>query len=174
MRLKSMVKNMKKEKLPEAVLAQFEAFTTGAEYDGMERDFIALMDELIPKEKHPAIWLRAGSCDGGGKRGKEFALNNADKSFEERIELMKDAGWVTENTDGTYSVERACHCTVIPHKMTNFDFSPTFYGCAAAAELFNLEKALGRKLKLVSYEQSPNSTEERKPCLLRFASQIDN
>jgi len=167
MRLKGMVKKMKKDEIPECTISRFESIIQSSNDDKeAELKFVKLMDELLEEEQRLSIWERNGSCDGGGRSGKAFALENADKSLAEKIEVLKNANRIKLNEDGTFTAERACHCTSIrPEKFT---ISPTFYGCAAAAALYNYEIALGVKLKLTSYKASPRSTDSEKPCLFTF------
>lgn len=167
MKLKGMIKKMKKDQIPECTISRFESITESNTDDKeAELQFIKLMDELFEEEQRLSIWERNGGCDGGGKPGKEFALKNADKSLDEKIELLISTNNFVRNEDGTFTGERACHCTKLRPK--KFTVSPTFYGCAAAASLYNFELALGVKLKLLSYEESPKSTDKFKPCLFTF------
>lgn len=167
MRLKGLVKNMKRDEIPECTISRFEnIIQSSTNNEEAELEFVKLMDELLEEEQHLSIWERNGSCDGGGKSGKAFALENADKSLAEKIELLKNTNRIKLNEDGTFTAERTCHCT--SKRAEKFTISPTFYGCAAAADLYNFEKALGVKLKLKSYEASPRSTDSIKPCLFTF------
>lgn len=167
MRLKGLVKNMKKNEIPECTISRFESIIQSSnDNEEAELKFVKLMDELLEEEQRLSIWERNGSCDGGGRSGKAFALENADKNLAEKIELLKSTNSIILNEDGTFTAERTCHCTKL--RSEKFSISPTFYGCAAAAALYNYEKALGVKLKLKSYKASPRSTDSEKPCLFTF------
>ena len=167
MRFKGMVKKMKKDDIPECTISQFENIIQSSN-DNIEAElrFVKLMDELLEEEQRLSIWERNGSCDGGGRPGKAFALENAEKTLAEKIEILKKNNNIILNEDGTFTAERSCHCTKRRHE--KFSISPTFYGCAAAASLYNYEIALGVKLKLKSYKASPRSTDNEKPCLFTF------
>ena len=147
------------------------AIQTAKSEEEAELEFVRLMDKLLEKEQRLSFWERNGGCIGGkrNKEAKAFALENADKSLAEKIQLLNNTHYLSNvvlNEDGIISSEIACHCTTLrAHK---FVAEPSLYGCAAGASVYNYEIALGTKLKLKSYGEAPNSTESRRPCVFTF------
>jgi len=161
-----------KDSVADETIELFEkAVQTAGNEEEAELEFVKLMDELLNEEQRMSFWERNGGCIGGkrNKEAKAFALENDGKSLDEKIKLLNNTHYlnnVVSNEDGTFSSEVACHCTTLrAHK---FIATPSLYGCAAGASVYNYEIALGTKLKLKSYGAAPNSTDDRRPCSFAF------
>ena len=161
-----------KDSVPEETIKLFEnTVQTAASEDEAELEFVRLMDKLLEEEQRLTFWERNGGCRGGkrNKEAKAFALENAEKSLDEKLRLLNNTQYlniIEQNADGIIRVEVACHCTTL--RAQKFVTEPSLYGCAAGASVYNYEIALGTKLKLWSYGEAPNATENRRPCSFTF------
>lgn len=167
------IRKVWKDSVAEETIKLFEdVVQTATTEEDAELEFVRLMDKLLDEEQRLSFWERNGGCIGGkrNKEAKEFALINEGKSLDEKIKLLNNTQYlknVVINEDGTVSSEVACHCTTLrAHK---FLATPSLYGCAAGASVYNYEIALGTKLKLKSYGASQNCTDKRRPCSFTFA-----
>ena len=172
---KDFSKRMKKawkESVPEDTIRLFEDIVkTAISEEEAELGFVRLMDKILEDEQRLTFWEQNGGCIGGGRNreAKAFALENAGKSLDEKIKLLNNTQClsnVEQDKNGTIKAEVACHCTTL--RAYKFLATPSLYGCAAGAALYNYQIALGTKLKLKSYGASVNFTEKRRPCSFTF------
>ena len=186
MQLKGMIKTMQKDGITEDMLYQFECVAqvdNGAE---TELKFIEIMDELLTDEQCFSIWECNGGCKGMkyDKARKAFALEHADKSLAEKLNLymvtFNPIDKLCLNNDKTLTVtfahknngvhtgEYTCHCPTIKSLKQPFNVSPTFCGCAAGGRLYAYQLAFGIKLKLKSIDSSVLGSNGEKPCSFAY------
>jgi len=167
MRHKEMLKaiRMKKHNFPQDVICQFESVKG-------ERQLVEKMDELLTEEQRLLLHEIGGSCRGGetGRQSKLLTQELAGKPLSEKIELMnknKHMYKTVLNEDGTITAYCGCHCLQRRHKNPETAKSPSAYGCAAGAALYNLKAALGVKAKIKSIDY-PQEGDDKKKMTFTF------
>ena len=151
-------KTMEKLKFPQEVIAKME-------FDGMEHDpvfaVIEKMDELLTEEQRYAVMERLGCCKSGkrDKDCKEFAELYKNRSFNEKLGLIKNVQYMADNRlndDGTLSIFMGCigmknnaGCSCGGVKNQKNPVSITYCGCCGGHFRYHYQNALGIKLKLI-------------------------
>ena len=187
--MRTMLSIMKKRKnnwIPDDVLYIFERiihenFVPNQGSDVGDSKFLEAMGEHLTQEQRFRIFEQYGGCKGTGrdKERKTFALEHNDKSLSEKIELYMDAfgklyNGQTRNValnekDNTITVTFACsgcYGNFVKGKITS-PFALSYEYCAGG-RLYNLETALGVKLKIKSVHIPSADVGIENPCVFTF------
>lgn len=177
MRIKDMVKaiNMKKHNFSEDVIHEFNMIAQ--DFDKIndkisEQRLVEKMDEILTEEQRLLLWEYGGSCRGGetGRQAKVLARELADKLLSEKVDLMNKNPHMYPtryNDDGTITAYCGCHCLQYRIDKPETAKSPSAYGCAAGAALYNLKTALGVKAKIKSIDY-PQQDDSKKSMTFTF------
>jgi predicted metal-binding protein len=188
--MKTMLKAMKKKNsgIPTDALPVFEEIIQkhlvlgGGGLTGTgnvcEAEFFQAMEEHLTQEERFRFFAQCGGCKGTGddKRRKAFAAQYAETPLAERLELFVKAfdrdGRVL-NTDGTITVTFKCTHGYYKRIREGKPFNPpaslqTYFDCCAGGRLYELEKALGIKLKIKSVDISPLTKNPENPVVFTF------
>ena len=184
--MKAMLSSMKKRNsgIPRDVLPIFEGIiqkyeALGAPSLGPECDdaFNQAMEEHLTKEQRFWLYEQNGGCKGTGydKQRKAFALEHAHRTLADRLEIfakaygrnavLNDAHTITVRfacTHGYYKQAREGKFLSPPPKIQSY-----FERCAGG-RLYELEKALGIKLKIKSADTSPLYENVQNPVVFVF------
>jgi len=181
--MKTMLSTMKKRKngISEDILSIFEhIFKT---YSGKECDnkFREAMDEYLTKEQRFRLWEQNGGCKGTGhdKERKAFALKHADKPLAEKLEsyintIGKD---LSEKTRSIILSEESKTITVIfacdecyRHTLKGNLTAPLniYYEACAGGRLYNLQTALGIKLRIKGVDIPSLGVSKESPCVFIY------
>ncbi|MDF2842814.1 MAG: hypothetical protein K0R00_1240 [Herbinix sp.] len=178
MKMKTMLKlmRMRKNEISEDVLSLFEDIVQTYSGNECEEKFIKAMEKLLTKEQRFRLYEQNGSCNGTGydKERKAFALEHADKTLGERLELFKNTFGRTAvlNDDNTITVTFACHHGYYKHAPKGlFQFPAsieTYFERCAGGRLYEYQKALGIKLKIKAVDVSPLKDNIINPVVFTF------
>lgn len=176
--MKTMLKSMRmrKNKTPDDLLPLFEEIVQTYKGDECEGRFMKAMEEHLTREQRFRLYEQNGSCKGTGydKERKAFALEHADKSLSERLELFTNTSGrrAVLNDDNTITVSFACNHGYYKHAQKgNFRFPEsieTYFGRCAGGRLYEYQKALGIKLKIKSVDVSPLKENIVNPVVFTF------
>lgn len=176
--MKSMLKSMRlgKNEIPQNVLPVFEHIVETYKGNECEANFMKAMEELLTKEQRYRLCEQNGSCNGTGydKERKAFALEYADKSLAQRLELFTNTfdRKAVLNDDHTITVTFACNHGYYKHAQKGmFQFPEsieTYFERCAGGRLYEYQKALGIKLKIKSVDVSPLRENIINPVIFTF------
>lgn len=176
--MKTMMNIMRKRRneIPEDILILFEEIDQIYKGDECDGKFMKAMEEYLTKELRFRLYEQNGSCKGTGydKERKAFALEHADKSLAERLELFTNTYGRTAvlNDDNTITVTFACkhgYYKHAPKGMFQFPASiETYFERCAGGRLYEYQKALGIKLKIKSVDVSPLNENIVNPVVFTF------
>lgn len=180
--MKTMLNVMKKKKndIPEDCLLVFEDITRT--YNGNERDakFMDAMEEYLTKEQCFRIWAQNGACRGMGrdKERKAFAAEHSNKPLCVKFELFvntigsgyksKPNDIVLDERNKTITISFACKHGQM-HLENGISTSlEAYFGHCAGGRLYELELALGIKLKIKDVDVAAINKSIKNPCLFTF------
>lgn len=141
-----------------------------------EEKFLKAMDEQLTKEQRFRLFEQHGSCNGT-KYDQDriaFSLEHADKPLVERLEQFARTFGRTAvlNDDNTITVTFACHHGYYKHAPKgNFKLAgalETYFERCAGGRLYELQKALGIKLKIKSVDISPLEADILNPVVFTY------
>jgi hypothetical protein len=174
----TMYKSMKKKDsgIPADVLPFFDKLMDT--YSGRERDghFLRAMEDRLTRDQRLSLFGQNGSCKGTGYDSyrKAFALEVADKPLAERIGLFNERfeKKAVLNGDNTITLPFACRHGYYKHAPKGkFEYAASletyFEGCAGG-RMYELEKALGIKLKIKSVDITPLKENVSNPVVFTF------
>jgi len=189
----SMVSAMKKKKngIPEEVLPIFEGILQkhrdnfGPNLTGIttfkpewDDEFCQAMDKHLTREQRFQLYETQGACNGAGadKARKIFALDYAHLALDERMTLFAETfgRWKpTLNDDNTLTLTFKCTHGYYKRAMEGKYTTPPpnverYFERCAGGRLYELQKALGIKLKIKSVDVSPLSEDIRNPVVFTF------
>ena len=189
----SMMSAMKKKKngIPEEVLPIFEGILEkaqgkyGPNLIGMpyfqpewDDDFCQAMGKHLTKEQRFRLYETVGACNGAGadKKRKAFALEYAHLALDERMALFAETfgRWKPVlNDDNTLTLTFKCtHGYYKRAKEGKYTAPPPnvegYFERCAGGRLYELQKALGIKLKIKSVDVSPLSENVENPVVFTF------
>ena len=176
-----MKKTMIKLGISQEIIDKFDVFDTRGFYQEDVIPFINQMDKLLSSEQCLAVMEQQGCCKTGKNdmATRAFGLEHADKTIEEKIELLPKAkipyGVPCKlNNDGTimgYLENYQCGCYGI-RKLKKLSPSVkvphTYCGCCGGYLKHHLQNALGVNLRLKKIVSSPNSSDGKKRCEFLF------
>jgi len=179
--MNGVLREMKKKKyeIPADVISVFEGITEEAYFNPeWDDEFCLAMNERLTKEQRFRLYETQGGCNGTGadKDRKAFAAENANLALDERIALFaKTFGrWKPElNDDNTLTLRFKCHhgyykranegkYTAAPENVESY-----FERCAGG-RLYELQMALGIKLKIKSVDVSSLKENISAPVIFTF------
>ena len=182
--MRTLLNDMKKAKygISEDKLAIFEDivqthFIPGQGSREGDDAFTEALGRHLTEEQRFRLFEQNGSCKGTGadKERKAFASENARMTLAERVELFNKTfgrnavlngdGTITVNfacTHGYYKQVREKKVKVLPQNILSY-----FERCAGG-RLYELEKALGIKLKIKSVDISALSENLANPVVFTF------
>jgi len=183
----TMLKTMKKKNsgIPENVLPIFENIINkyheiGFNGNGNElnAEFCQAMDEHLTKEQRYKLYETNGGCNGTGydKARKAFAAEHANMPLAERLELFSTTfnRWKpTLNDDNTLTLHFKCSHGYYKRAREGKPFTPpstlqSYFESCAGGRLYELQKALGIKLKIKTVDISPLELNPENPVIFTF------
>lgn len=176
--MKTLLKLMKKHKaeIPTDKLMLFEDLVQTYHGDEREEKFLKAMEEQLTKEQRFRLFEQHGACSGTryDKDRTAFSLEHADKPLVERLELFTRTFGRTAvlNDDNTITVKFACKHGYYKHapkgNFRHLATIETYFERCAGGRLYELQKALGIKLKIKSVDVSPLSANILNPVIFTF------
>ena len=189
----SMLSAMKKKKnsMPEEVVPIFEGIAEkvkekyGSHLVGMsyfqpdwDDDFCQAMGKHLTKEQRFQLYETVGACNGAGadNERKAFASENAHLALDERMALFAETfgRWKPVlNDDRTLTLTFKCgHGYYKRAKEGKYTTPPPnvegYFERCAGGRLYELQKALGIKLKIKSVDVSPLNENINNPVVFTF------
>ena len=185
--MKAMLSSMKKRNsgIPKDVLPIFEGIIqkyTALNAPGLgpecDDEFNEAMEEHLTKEQRFWLYEQNGGCKGTGydKERKAFALEHAHRTLASRLEIFTNSygGNAVLNNDNTITVAFACTHGYYKQAREGKYLSPpakiqSYFERCAGGRLYELQKALGIKLKIKTVDVSPLSENVENPVVFTFA-----
>jgi hypothetical protein len=189
----SMLKEMKKTKngIPQKKLDVFEgiiqkyAREAGPNLTGVkcfepewDDEFCKAMNKHLTREQRFQLYETHGACNGTGadKSRKAFALEHARLALDERIELFSETfkRWKPVlNDDKTLTLHFKCTHGYYKRAIEGKYTAPPpnvelYFERCAGGRLYELQKALGIKLKIKSVDVSPLKDNVKNPVVFTF------
>ena len=171
---------MGKQGMPADLISQFHEPANALRPEAIV-EFINQMDTLLSKEQILLIMQEQGcsKSDKVAKPFREFARVHADKTTEEKINLMAELDSPHKapchlNQDGTLSIywgtgeEGKYQCVCSKNPKTPEPVSLTFCGCCGGHVRFTYQHALGVNLRLKKIVSSPINSRGKKRCEFLF------
>ena len=176
--MKTLLKLMKKQKneIPSDKLMLFEHIVQSYQGSECEEKFLNAMEEQLTKEQRFRLFEQHGSCSGT-KYDKDriaFSQEHTDKPLAERLELFTRTFGRTAilNDDNTITVSFACNHGYYKHAPKgNFKYSralEAYFERCAGGRLYEIQKALGIKLRIKSVDISSLSINILNPVVFTF------
>jgi hypothetical protein len=172
--MKTLLKAMqtRRHKISEDKLLLFEHIVQNHEGDECESLFLKAMEEHLTPEQRFRLWEQHGGCKGtgGDQERKAFALEHAGKPLAERLRLYRKQAVL--NADHTITMPFACTHGYYKHapngKFKLSNSIETYFERCAGGRLYDLQKALGVKLKIKSVDVSPLRKNVVNPVVFTF------
>ncbi|MCL2362870.1 MAG: hypothetical protein FWC73_13790 [Defluviitaleaceae bacterium] len=191
--MKTILRAMQKKKneIPEDVLPIFEGIVQkyeeqlGPHLVGLrcfqpewDDEFSKAIDEHLTEEQRFKLYEEVGGCNGAGadKERRAFAREFAHLALEERMELFSETfgRWKPVlNDDNTLTLTFKCsHGYYLRVKEGKYTTPPPnvkgYFERCAGGRLYELEKALGIKLKIKEVDISPLKENVGSPVVFTF------
>jgi len=141
-------------------------------------EFSLAMNEFLTKEQRFRLYEEAGACNGSGadKERKVFAAKNAHLPLEEKLALFAETfdRWKPVlNADNTLTLTFKCgHGYYKRAREGKYDTPPpnveSYFERCAGGRLYELQKALGIKLKIKSVDVSPLNVDVKNAVVFTF------
>ena len=141
-------------------------------------EFCMAMDELLTKEQRFRLYEENGGCNGAGydKARRAFAQEHANMPLAERLELFCktfERCPAVLNDDNTITVKFACtHGYYKRVREGKYTTPPrgveSYFERCAGGRLYELQKALGVKLRIKSVDVSPLQESVTNPVVFTF------
>ena len=141
-------------------------------------EFCQAMNKYLTKEQRFRLYETQGGCNGTGadKERKVFAYEHAHLALDERIELFSKTFGRRKpvlNDDNTITLTFKCSHGYYKRAMEGkYDTPPQnvegYFERCAGGRLYELQKALGIKLKIKSVDVSSLSENVTNPVLFTF------
>ena len=176
----TMLKEMKKAKygIPQKKLNNFERIIQKYEGNECEEKFMNAMNEQLTKELRFHLYETQGGCNGAGydKQRKAFAQEYAHIPLAERLELFSTTfgRWKPVlNGDNTLTLSFKCHHGYYKRAIEGKYTTPppnveSYFERCAGGRLYELQKALGIKLRIKSVDVSPLYENVENPVVFLF------
>ncbi|MCL2566427.1 MAG: hypothetical protein FWE24_11580 [Defluviitaleaceae bacterium] len=181
----------KKNGIPEEVLPIFEGILQkykdefGPNLIGLkclqpewDDEFCQAMDKYLTREQHFRLYETQGGCNGAGadKERKGFAADYAYLGLDERMTLFAETfkRWKPVlNDDNTLTLTFKCSHGYYKRARDGTYTAPPvnvlgYFERCAGGRLYELQKALGIKLKIKSIDVSPLSEDVKNPVVFTF------
>ncbi|MCL2365251.1 MAG: hypothetical protein FWC71_11400 [Defluviitaleaceae bacterium] len=183
--MKTMLYAMQKKQMgiSEDVIPIFEGILQkhndlGAPNSGYcDKEFIEAMEKHLTKEQRFRLYAQNGGCKGTGrdKERKAFALEHADKTLAEKLELFVNMynRKAILNDDNTIAVTFTCahrYHKVKRDQGKSIPLPPVelYFESCAGGRLYELQKALGIKLRIKSIDISSLDENFDNPVVYAF------
>ena len=142
-------------------------------------EFCQAMNKHLTREQRFLLYETQGGCNGAGadKERRAFALDHANLALDERMALFAETfgRWKPElnEEDGTLTLEFKCgHGYYKRAREGKYEVPPqnveSYFERCAGGRLYELQKALGIKLKIKSVDVSPLTTNIDNPVKFTF------
>lgn len=176
--MKTLLKLMQKNnaEIPGDKLLLFQQIVQKYQGSECEKKFLLAMEEQLTQEQRFRLFEQHGSCSGTkfDKDRITFSLEHADKPLAERLKLFADTFDRTAvlNDDNTITVTFSCNHGYYKHapkgKFQYLASIEAYFERCAGGRLYELQKALGIKLKIKSVDISPLSVNILNPVVFTF------
>ena len=179
--MKTMLKQMQKKNsgVPRDILPMFEEiFDKYGHNHELDAEFCQAMDEYLTQEQRYKLYETNGNCNGTGldKDRKVFALDHAHLALDERIELFATTFKrlkPTLNDDNTLTLNFKCSHGYYKQAREGKPFTPpstlqSYFESCAGGRLYELQKALGIKLRIKSVDISSLEENIANPVTFTF------
>lgn len=176
--MKAILKSMKMSKngIPDDKVLLFEHIVQTYTGKECEEKFVKAMEEHLTKEERFRLFEQNGSCNGAGYDSTRtaFAQEHASLPLAERLELFAQnfGRKAVLNDDNTITVTFACSHGYYKHAPKGKFQYPgsleTYFERCAGGRMYELEKALGIKLKIKSVDVSPLNENITNPVVFNF------
>jgi len=191
--VKSMLSAMQKRKsgVPEGVLSIFEGIVKKYEEEAgpnliglkllkpeWDDEFGLAMDKHLTREQRFLLYETQGGCNGAAadKERKAFALEHAHLDLDERMALFAETfgRWKPVlNNDNTLTLNFKCSHGYYKRALDGTYTAPppnveSYFERCAGGRLYELQKALGIKLRIKSIDVSPLSEDVKNPVVFTF------
>ena len=183
--MKTTLKLMQKKNsvIPKDILPIFEGISDKYEamvdppYGECDSEFVKAMEKHLTREQRFWLYEQNGACKGTGndRERNAFADMYADMSIAEKIEIFVEASkrQVVLNDDDTITVTFKCSHGYYKRAHEDRNFSPppsvaSYFERCAGGRLYELQKVLGIKLKILSVDISPLSEHVENPVIFKF------
>ncbi len=176
--MKTLLKLMQKKQteIPSDTLMLFEHLVQTYQGGECEEKFLKAMEEQLTREQRFRLFEQHGSCSGTNYDQDRIAFSHehADKPLAERLELFARTFGRTAvlNEDNTITVKFSCSHGYYKHapkgKFRHSESVETYFERCAGGRLYELQKALGLKLKIKSVDISPLSTNILNPVVFTY------
>ena len=169
--------------IPKDILPIFEGISD--KYKAMDApphgecdsEFVKAMEKHLTKEQRFWLYEQNGACKGTGndKERKTFADKYADMTIDERVEQFAEVSKrrVVLNDDNTITVTFKCSHGYYKRAREEKNFTlplsvESYFERCAGGRLYELQKVLGIKLKIMSVDISPLSENIENPVIFTF------
>lgn len=176
--MKTMLKLMRKHKneFSDDVVLLLEHIVQSYQGDECSEKFWKAVEEHLSREQRYMLYEQHGSCSGTkyDKEREAFALAHADKPLADRLSLYADTYGrdAVLNEDNTITVNFSCKHGYYKHAPKGKFLFPasieTYFERCAGGRLYELQKALGLKLKIKSVDVSPLDENMLNPVKFTF------
>ena len=178
--MKTVLKTMQKKNsgIPCEMMPIFEGIIQ--KHDGghdCDKEFCEAMEKHLTKEQRFGLFEQNGGCMGIGrdKERKVFALEHAHMALDERLAVFAETfgRQVVFNSDNTISVTFSCSHRYHKVRRDKGEIVPlppveSYFERCAGGRLYELQKALGIKLKIKSVDISSLDENFDNPVVYTF------
>ena len=160
----------------EGISDKYEAMVAPP-YGECDSEFVKAMEKYLTKEQRFWLYEQNGACKGTGndKERKAFADMYADMTIAEKIEQFVEVSKrkVVLNDDDTITVTFKCSHGYYKRAREEKNFTPppsveSYFERCAGGRLYELQKVLGIKLRIISVDISPLSENAENPVIFIF------
>jgi len=165
----------------EGIIQKYEALNAPSLGSECDDEFNEAMAKHLTKEQRYWLYEQNGGCRGTGydKERKVFAARHAHRTLADRLEIFAEtySRSAVLNGDNTITVTFACthgyykKAREGKHLSPPPNIQPYFERCAGG-RLYELQKALGIKLKIMSVDTSPLRENVNNPVVFSFKIQV--
>jgi hypothetical protein len=180
--MKTMLNDMKKKKndIPESCLPVFEDIMLINDRNERDAKFINAMEEHLTKDQCFTIWAQNGMCRGTklDKERKAFAAEHCNKTLSERFDSFvntigegyksKPNDMVLNEDNKTITMSFACKHGLMHLEKGISTSLEAYFGQCAGGRLYELQLALGIKLKIKDVDVTAIKKSIKNPCMFTF------
>lgn len=169
--------------IPKDILPVFESISEKyaamdeAPYGECDSEFVKAMEKHLTKEQRFWLYEQNGACKGTGsdKERKAFADKYADMTIAEKVEQLAEVRKmrIILNDDDTITMTFKCSHGYYKRAREERNFTPSlsvasYFERCAGGRLYELQKLLGIKLKIISVDTSSLNENVENPVVFTF------